>query len=110
MSYQDGFDLSEKPQFKERVKLAIVKVAIDVQAEDPLELSLPKGYPSDVAALHAERSRLAFSVLHDPDGFKGRFTVAIASNPAIAAKMEAANDGDLEFTVASLWNAFSIGG
>lgn len=110
MAFKDGFDLSANSQFQERVKLAIAKVAIDVQAEDPSGLAVPKGYAGDTIALHADRSRLAYKVLNEPDGYKVRFTIAIASNAAVVQKMEAATDGDLEFTVASLWNAFSIGG
>ena len=55
-----------------------------------------------VGIVHEQRGgELAFQVLSSSQGFLNAFAMAVAANPAITA---ASSDGDLEFTVITVWN------
>jgi hypothetical protein len=100
MSYIDQWKLAnfvdatatpEAEDFRRRVQMAMVKVAIDVIGEAPTTNN----------ETDRKRFELAFQVLSSSQGFLNAFAMAVAANPAITA---ASSDGDLEFTVITVWN------
>lgn len=95
MAATDQFALAVDSEFRQRTLILMVKVALQVQAEDPQ------------TANHAERSALAYRCLYDPDGMARLFALAVAANPAV---LPGAPDGDIEFSVSAVWDAFALGG
>jgi hypothetical protein len=80
--------------FRDRVLLAAVQAATQVSAEEP----------SGDQRKDDLRATLATNVLNDPEGYRDRFSWAVAQNPAITF---ASNDGDIQFTVNSLWDGLA---
>lgn len=110
MTYQTSYDLANDIGFRERIEQAIIKAAIDIQAEDEIGLSLPAGFTGLVQALHKLRAELAYDVLHQPHVYAIVFAKAVANDPNNAGINVNSIDADLLFTVNSIWNAFSIRG
>jgi hypothetical protein len=94
MSLQDQAALATFPTFRDRVLIAAVQAARDVQAEEP----------SGDQRKDDLRSSLATNVLGDPEGYADRFAWATAANVAITF---ASTDSDIQFTVNSLWDAIA---
>lgn len=93
MAFTDQYTLAQDVTFRGRIQVAVVKSAIAVQAESP------SGVPN-----HSARAALAASVLHDPTGYAALFAQGVVTNGSIT---EASPDGDLEFTVNSMWDAYA---
>ena len=88
-------DIAGHPHFIRRTQAAIVKSAISIgnEATDPAN-------PQRSTSRHA----LAINVLNDPQAYSTRFAYALAAN---AARTLDSADGDLEWTVASVWDALA---
>lgn len=102
----DATEIVQNGDFQRRTLAAVVAAAIAVQAEDPATVN------------HAARSSLASKVLQNRTGYQDVFSLAIALNSTVQADYPAPSynldggkaaqiDGDLQFTVNGLWNAFS---
>jgi hypothetical protein len=92
MSYLSQYQLALNDEFNHRVVTAMVLAATQVMAE----AANTEG--------HAKRTDLAYRVLNDPTAHSMRFSFAVVSNPAIGAQ---SSDGDIAFTVNSVWNALA---
>lgn len=99
MGLQETAALARHETFRDRVGMAVVKAAVNVAAELPAD-------PPDTRKDEL-RANLATNVLNDPDGHRARFTWAVLSNAAVAGAGLDAPDGDIEFTVASVWDAIA---
>jgi hypothetical protein len=53
---------------------------------------------------HVKRTAMAVQVLQSPSSWGGIFAIGVANNPAISA---GSLDSDIQFTVNSLWDAYS---
>lgn len=94
MSYAQQWDLVKDNGFRGRVAMAIIGAAKAIMDEDP------------EAPNHVKRVRLARSALNNPEQMVVSFIYDIASNPTIAADGPTASaDGDLDFVIASVWDA-----
>lgn len=93
MSLVDTADLATYPAFIRRVTSAVVAAAVSVGNE---------GY--DGTQYRIMRRALATNVLADSTAWGARFAWGVAANPAISYT---ASDGDIEFTVNSLWDAMA---
>lgn len=93
MAYIDQAALALNPQFRERVRIAIVAAARDIQGED-------KGSMSDER--FAKRQSLAAGALEDGGASEVEaFSWAVAASPAIT---DASTDSDIQFTINSVWD------
>jgi len=84
--------------FADRVRVAAVAAAVAVSTESA---KTPNG---------AARAMLARQVLMNPERWGRLMAEAVAVNPTIAGKQavgEPIPDGDIEFTVSSLWDAYA---
>lgn len=91
-------ELAITPAFVTRVRGAAIKGAIAVAAEDVK------------AANHTRRMNLAGQVLRSPGRWAELMAEGVAANVAIVTKAMAGRevpDGDIEFTVNSLWDAYA---
>jgi len=97
---------ASKPTFYSRVAYIALKVAQNVASEDP------------GAANHANRVAYSSRIFAGQDNAVLLAQHVVSSNPTIAATMEADGsdavpDGDIEFALASIWdaraNAFATG-
>jgi hypothetical protein len=77
---------------RRKVGQLAIKAALAVSAE------------SASADHHDLRADLALAVLTEPEAWETRFARAVATNPALSTTP---SDADLEFTVASTWNAIA---
>lgn len=90
--------------FVNRVTAAIVAAAINVSGE---------AVTSGKEVKYAKRQQLADRVLANPRGETDRFAWGVACNATISQTIDsngtsdAVPDGDIEFTVASLWDDFA---
>lgn len=80
----------------DRVRVALVDVALEVQAEAP------------TTTYHAERGALARTVLLDPDSYVRRMVYGVALDPAVQAAATNATDAQLRAAVVAIWNAYSV--
>jgi len=93
MALLDQYDLAfGDADFAKTVHMAVVKAAVAIQAENA------------TTDKHTERSQLAFEVLRGTFDWK-LFLPAVTSNASITS----VKDGDIEFQVAAVWNAFAMG-
>jgi len=95
---QESWDLTKNQTFIERVTMAAVRAAIAVQAED------------SETANHAERSALAYQILHSSASLGQKFVTAVAADPGAVGIAADTSENDLLFTVNSVFNALAIGG
>ncbi|SRR5213593_1303879 len=89
----DITDLGLHPTFIRRVTAAAVKAAVDVGAE------AYSGQSNQIL-----RRSLATHVFEDTATWGARFARGVAANPVITID---SSDGDLQFTVNSLWDAYA---
>ena len=92
MAFTDQFTLSQDAVFQGRVKIAMAKAAVDIVGESQ---------ESKTTQTHRKRHQLGVAVLNDPDTYLDRFVLAVVTNAVITG---ASNDGDVEFTVASVFD------
>jgi hypothetical protein len=95
MSFQERFALADDSGFQQKVTVAAVKVAAAVMAEDP------------TTAYHQARGTYAVKVLAAPEVEGMNLSLGVVTNAAITADSP---DDAIEFTVASLWPAYSGSG
>lgn len=91
MSLLDQAQLAQHEGFRDRVLVAAMKTAVAVAAEPP----------SGVVRTDDLRGTLATNVLNSPQTHVDRFAWAVVYNGNITY---ASNDGDIEYTVNSIWN------
>jgi hypothetical protein len=96
-SLADAAALAEHSGFRSRVRVAALRAAVAVASEAS----------SGDAGTDGIRATLATNVLNDPEGYTPRFAWAVVTNPTVADAGLSASDGDLEFVVASVWNALA---
>lgn len=92
MAYIDQHNLSQDSVFKNRVRVAMLTGATNVQAE------------ATSTTNHTNRSNYAKLVLNDPDSYINAFCEAVTTNAGIVSS---SLDSDIQFTVNSLWNDLS---
>jgi hypothetical protein len=102
MSFQQDFDVSQDPQFQQRLSIALVRVAANVTSEDPQ------------AANHANRTSLAKLVASNVAHYAQIFAVVIMANASLHASVAAESvnvpkgssipDDTLEFVVGERWD------
>jgi len=96
MAFSDSYILANNPIFKEKVIVAIAKVAIQVGGE---VVEVVGGVPRLIK--HEKRARLSVKVLGDPNLMLMPFSYAIVSGGILTA---ASSDADIEFTVISVFD------
>lgn len=98
MALIDQYQLAQDGEFRGRVQQALLTSAVNVMAEATDEQNGP------TFVQHQQRANFAQRVLNNPNAIAKSHAFAIASNPAIT---DQSTDNDLQFTVNSMWNAFS---
>ena len=86
-------DLVSWPPFKRKVSAAMITAAVAIGNE---AVSSP---PTEA---QRRRHALSANVLRDPGQWADNFAWAVAANVAVN---HASNDGDIQFTVNSVWDA-----
>lgn len=94
MSFQTSFSLATTGDFRQRIKICIIKSAQSVMTEAA----------SGNTDRDNRRRNLANSILRSPDSYVEAFSFLVAANPAITA---ASSDSDIEFTVNSGFNGMA---
>jgi len=107
MSFLEQYDLANTPEFRKRVRMAILKVAVSVQNEDKAGLEVPLGVTYTPEELHMKRAALSFRVLTEPAQFEELFAYSVATDATVTAKDD---DTRTEAVVREQWNAFAIDG
>lgn len=99
MSLIAARELAIDATFVARVRAACVRAAVAVTGEGA------------GAANHAARADLARQVLRSPGAWAERFAEAAATNATLLtyATVGEMPDGDIEYTINSLWDAFAGG-
>jgi hypothetical protein len=87
-------DLATWPPFRRRVRAAMLVAAVAVGNERPVD-----GDPRSTL-----RRALSVNAFAYTDDYEGRFAAAVAANPVITGD---SSDGDIEFTVNSVWDAIA---
>jgi hypothetical protein len=88
--------LSTYPPFTTRVEAAVIQAAINIGAE-----------ADDGSQYETLRRALATNVLQRPMSYVDLFNAPVAANPVITNE---STDSDLQFTVASVWDAIAGAG
>lgn len=91
-------DLARHTRLRSRVRAAMFVAARDVGAE---------GSALDDDEYQERRRRLAQEIARDADDWVDGFSWLVAANPVIH---EGSSDGDIQFTVNSVWNAVAAAG
>jgi hypothetical protein len=92
MALLDQYALTQGQEFRNRVTMALVIAAKDVQGEAPGEMS---------ATRYSKRQALARSVILGPTQYVDRFVWLAATNVGL---LGTPSDNDIQFTVNSLWD------
>jgi hypothetical protein len=95
MSFTDQATLAADTSFQLKVRVAVVTAAKDVMGE-------AKGSMSDT--VFGKRQQFAYQVISSSLGYLDRFVWAVVANPAITG---ASSDGDIQFTVNTVWDDLS---
>jgi hypothetical protein len=90
--------LAEDGEFQARVRQAAITAAVQITAERPANT------PQAIER-HAMRAEFGRRVLNDPTSHQRAITMSVVSNPGIVGA--AATDNDIQFTVNSMWDAWS---
>jgi len=91
MAFLDAYALSNDPDFRKRITIAIAKSATNVVGE------ASSGNPIK----DRKRKDLGVGILNSPSAYVERFAIAVATNPVINTD---STDGDIEFTVNSVFD------
>lgn len=97
MDFIGQIALAENGEFQARVRQAVVTAAVQIMAD------APENTPQAIT-VHAKRAALATRVLLDPTSLQRAWAYMVASNTAID---DTSTDGDLQWTVNSMWNAMA---
>lgn len=89
----NAYQASKDPEFIGRVTIAVIGAAIDIINEDPGTKN------------HDVRAKLANTVLASPEGWGARFALLVMSNAAIAAVGTEATENDIDYVIATIWDA-----
>jgi hypothetical protein len=92
MALIDSINLAATAEFRNKVTLLVVKAAHAIMTE------------GSAVANHTERVNLAKRALVSPESVGVQFAYGVVTNAAITAE---STDGDIEFTVNSMWNAYA---
>lgn len=92
MTYADQAALAVNAAFRDRVKVATVIAAVAIQGEAVGAFSEQQ---------YQKRQRLSSRVLTNPAGPLESFVWAVTANAAITS---GSTDGDIQFTVNSVWD------
>lgn len=92
MSYADQAALAVNTAFRDRVKVAMVTAAVQVQGEDD---------SSYTEQQYQKRQKLAQSVIRNLNGMLDQFVWVVVANAAITGS---STDGDIQFTVNAAWD------
>lgn len=93
MTFEEAYNLGSDPVWRGRCQTAALKSATSVMSEE------------DTTAGHAERTAFANKVLLSPALQSQAIAFGVAAQPGITD--ENATDSDIEFTINSLWDAWS---
>jgi hypothetical protein len=90
---EQSAELAELESFRRRIRAAMIPAAKDVAAEavDPNDPQRSQ-----------QRRGLALNVFGDIAKYTAVFSILVATNPVITS---GSNDGDIQFTVNSVWDA-----
>lgn len=97
MDFLGQIELAESGEFQARVRQAVITAALQILADRPINTP-------QAIALHGKRAALAHAMLIDPLSKQRAWAYAVASNVAISKD---STDGDLQWTVNSMWNAMA---
>jgi hypothetical protein len=92
MSLIDQYTTSQDTTFRQKVQMAMVKTAVDVQGE------------STGTANHTNRSTYAAQVLNSPEAYIGRFALAAAEGGAVTTT---SSDSNIINQVSAIWDAMA---
>lgn len=95
MALIDINSIAEHPEFRRRVKGALVKMSVLIVGE---------AVAIDKVTLGSKRHALGVDVLNNPDSKINAFSYATAANPSITSSGVSAPDGDIEYTVITVFN------
>lgn len=93
MTLAEQYTAANDQTFANRIGQAMCKAAVAVQAEAVNTVN------------HTNRANFATLALRDPERYQPAVARAVVTNAGITST--AATDGDIEFTVNSMWDAFS---
>lgn len=93
VAFSDSAYLATHPGFRDRVRIAMLTAAGDVGSET-----------DDGSEYRRLRRALAVNVQLDQAAYAERFAWVVATNPAVTF---ASNDGDIQYTVNSHWDAMA---
>lgn len=126
---QHNYDAAMNTGFRNKVQMAIIEMALNIQSEATSGLFVPPGIPlggswgadatTQKQELHNRRSNLAIYVLHDPNGFATMFCNAVTMNLNLypdagnSIVFKAIDDSepttaDIENSISAVWNALAI--
>lgn len=91
MAFADMAYLAEHPGFRDRVRVAMIAAAIDIGAEE-----------FDGSEYRRLRRAHAVNALLNQEEYAHVYAWVVAANAGISF---AANDGDIQFTINSRWDA-----
>jgi hypothetical protein len=91
MAFLESYELSVNPEFRKRIQIAIAKIALDVVGEAS----------SGIVVKDKRRKDLGIGILNNPSAYVERFSIAVVTNPVINSN---SSDGDIEFTVSSVFD------
>ena len=100
MAYTDDYALSQDAIFQSRIRMAMIKAAIVVQA----------AAPSTDALIDSKRNALSVAVLSYPDAYVLRFTLAAIEGEAVFssnALTSASSDNAIDGVMTQIWNAMA---
>lgn len=95
MGYLDQAALAQDNDFRTRMQIGMIKVALEVVGE------ARPGEANGFYAYYNKRHELGTGVLTNPGAFVDRFAWATVTNSVITA---ASIDGDLEYMVVTIWD------
>ena len=97
MDFLGQIQLSEDGTFQARVRQAAITTAVQIMADKPANT------PQAIAK-HSLRAKLALDVLRNPGNWARPMAAMVASNVSID---DQSPDGDIQWTVNSMWDAIS---
>jgi hypothetical protein len=98
MTFVEQAELAENGEFQARVRQAAIFAAVEIMAWVPVNT------PQAIEA-HRRRAAFASTVLREPTNYQRALAMSVASNPGLTGPQ--ANDGDIQYTVNSMWDAWS---
>lgn len=94
MSLKTDHDLATNPEFRNRLRMALTKTAIDVVKDTDNEN-------------YIQRERLVRELIRNPEDWTNRIAYFVAAVPTISSQGEAVTDAVLLNVISQMWDAFS---